>query len=76
MRAVVQRVRHASVSVGDEVVGRIGPGLLVLLAAGHSDDERAARRLAERVRTLRIFPDDAGRMNRNVSRSDFAFVPQ
>jgi D-tyrosyl-tRNA(Tyr) deacylase len=63
MRAVVQRVSEASVVVGDEVVGRIGRGLLVLLGVSHDDDAAAARSLAERIVRLRIFDDDAGRMN-------------
>ncbi len=67
MRAVVQRVSHAQVSVDGEVVGRIGRGLCVLLGAGPDDDERTAEHLAERVATLRIHPDDAGRMNRDLA---------
>ena len=67
MRAVVQRVTHAQVAVGDEVVGGIGAGLCVFLGAGPDDDEPVARRLADRVATLRIHADDAGRMNRDLS---------
>lgn len=63
MRAVVQRVTSASVSVGGEVVGEIGPGLLVLLGITHADDERVADRLAEKLLKLRLFPDPDGRMN-------------
>lgn len=66
MRAVLQRVREASVAVGDEVVGRIDRGLLVLLGVGRDDDARAARALAERAVGLRIFDDAAGRMNRSL----------
>ncbi|MFN2450791.1 MAG: D-aminoacyl-tRNA deacylase [Candidatus Dormibacteria bacterium] len=66
MRAVIQRVSHASVRVGDELVGNIGPGMLVFLGAGTSDTEAVATRLAGRVAGLRIFPDDAGRMNRTL----------
>lgn len=67
MRAVVQRVSRARVDVGGATVGEIGRGLLVLLGVGPGDDPAAARWLAEKVATLRIFPDDAGKMNRDVS---------
>lgn len=63
MRAVVQRVREARVTVGGEVVGEIGPGLVVLLGIGRDDDAAAARALATRIVGLRIFDDEAGRMN-------------
>lgn len=63
MRAVVQRVSEARVEVDGEVVGRIGRGLLVLLGVGRDDDEAAARALATRIVQLRVFDDDAGRMN-------------
>jgi D-tyrosyl-tRNA(Tyr) deacylase len=63
MRALVQRVASASVSVGGEVVGAIGPGLLVLLGVTHEDDESVADRLADKVAALRIFEDADGRMN-------------
>lgn len=66
MRAVVQRVSEASVRVGGETVGRIGPGLLVLLGVGVGDSEADADALAEKVLNLRIFPDEAGQMNRSV----------
>jgi D-aminoacyl-tRNA deacylase len=66
VRAVVQRVTHAQVTVDGEVVGAIGPGLCILLGAGPSDDEAVARHLAERVATLRIHPDEDGRMNRDL----------
>lgn len=62
MRALVQRVSRAAVSVDDEVVGRIGPGLVVMLGVAHHDTEADCDRLADRVRALRIFDDDAGRM--------------
>jgi D-aminoacyl-tRNA deacylase len=67
VRAVVQRVTHAQVRVGEEVVGSIGPGLCVLLGAGPDDDEATAEHLAERVATLRIHADDEGRMNRDLA---------
>jgi D-tyrosyl-tRNA(Tyr) deacylase len=66
MRAVVQRVSEASVKVGDESVSRIGPGLLVLLGVGQGDSEEDSDSLAQKVVHLRIFPDDAGQMNRSV----------
>jgi D-aminoacyl-tRNA deacylase len=63
MRALVQRVSSASVSVSGEVVGAIGPGLLVLLGVTHTDDEAVCDRLADKVASLRIFEDADGRMN-------------
>ena len=63
MRALVQRVTRASVSVEGRVVSSIGPGLLVLLGVGRDDAERDADWLADKVRALRIFPDADGRMN-------------
>ena len=63
MRAVVQRVRHASVSVDGEVVGKCGLGLLALEAAHKDDTEREAAKLAEKLATLRIFSDSEGKMN-------------
>ncbi len=63
MRALVQRVQRASVSVGAETVAEIGPGLLVLLGVTHDDDAEMADRLADKVRNLRVFPDAEGRMN-------------
>jgi len=66
MRAVVQRVQWASVGVAGETVGEIGPGLLVLLGVGQKDTEPAADYLADKIAGLRIFDDDAGRMNRAV----------
>ncbi|MFZ0802647.1 MAG: D-aminoacyl-tRNA deacylase [Terriglobales bacterium] len=66
MRAVVQRVSRAQVTVGGEVVGRIERGLLVLLGVAGTDQEADADYLAEKVAGLRIFEDDAGKMNRAV----------
>jgi D-tyrosyl-tRNA(Tyr) deacylase len=63
MRALVQRVSSASVTVDGEVTGAIGPGLLVLLGVTHDDDAPTADRLADKVRKLRVFPDAEGRMN-------------
>lgn len=66
MRAVVQRVRSASVRVGDELVGAIGPGLMVLVGVAQGDAEADADTLADKVLGLRIFEDDDGKMNRSV----------
>jgi len=63
VRALVQRVNRASVTVDGEVVGEIGPGLCVFVGVTHSDDEAVATKLAERVWRLRVFDDDAGFMN-------------
>jgi D-tyrosyl-tRNA(Tyr) deacylase len=63
MRAVVQRVTSASVRVDGEELSRIGPGLLVLLGVTHGDSEQSAERLAAKIRALRVFPDEQGRMN-------------
>ena len=67
MRAVVQRVSRAAVSVDGESTGAIGSGLCVLLSVGPDDDDRVAERLAGRVATLRIFPDAAGKMNLDLA---------
>ena len=67
MRAVLQRVSRASVTIDGEVVGEIGRGLLVLLGVTHADTPEQARWLAEKVAGLRIFPDDEGKMNRDVT---------
>lgn len=57
---------EASVEVGGEIVGRIGPGLVVLLGVAHSDDDERAARLADKVARLRIFDDGEGRMGRSL----------
>lgn len=67
MRAVVQRVSRASVTVGGEVVGAIEKGLCVLVGVTHDDTEAQANKLAERLWKLRIFGDDEGKMNRSVA---------
>ena len=67
MRAVVQRVSEARVSVGDEVVGEIGAGLCVLVGVTHDDTSAEARALAAKVWHLRVMDDDAGVMNRSVA---------
>ena len=66
MRAVVQRVTQASVSVDGRLVGSIGQGQLVLLGVGHDDGEDQSRWLAKKLAGLRIFRDDEGRMNRSL----------
>jgi D-tyrosyl-tRNA(Tyr) deacylase len=63
VRALVQRVSRASVSVDGALVSEIGPGLLVLLGVTHDDSDREVDWLADKVRALRIFPDAEGRMN-------------
>jgi D-tyrosyl-tRNA(Tyr) deacylase len=64
MRAVVQRVSRAEVRVAGEVVGRIGPGLVIFLAVEKGDGAEAVAKAAERFATLRVFPDQEGKMNR------------
>ena len=66
MRAVIQRVTSAHVEVGSHVTGSIGLGLLVLLGIEHEDTEQEADYLVRRIVGLRIFEDDAGKMNRSV----------
>lgn len=66
MRAVVQRVSRAKVTVNGEITGEIGPGLLVLLGVGQQDTEADASYLAEKISGLRIFEDDRGKMNVSV----------
>lgn len=63
---MVQRVSRASVAVGGEVVGGIGPGLLVLLGVGRGDGEDQARWICDKLLKLRVFEDTEGRMNRSV----------
>jgi len=78
MIALLQRVTSASVTVSDEAVGQIGRGLLVLVAVHRDDGERDVRRLAERILSYRVFPDEQGRMNRSVLDEDggLLLVPQ
>ena len=66
MRAVVQRVSRCKVTVSGRTTGEIGPGLLVLLGVSKNDSEAAADYLAEKIIGLRIFEDDAGKMNLSV----------
>lgn len=66
MRAVVQRVTHAKVTVADEVVGEIKQGLVVLLGVARDDSERDAEYLASKITALRVFDDSEGKMNLSV----------
>ncbi|MCU0695155.1 MAG: D-aminoacyl-tRNA deacylase [Myxococcaceae bacterium] len=66
MRAVLQRVKEASVTVDGQVVGAIGPGLLVLLGVGKGDTEADVDFMVDKVPGLRIFEDEAGKMNRSL----------
>ncbi len=66
MKAVLQRVSEASVTVDGEVIGRIGAGLLVLLCAERGDTDAHADRMLAKILKLRIFGDDAGKMNRSL----------
>lgn len=70
MIAVLQRVRQARVEVDGAVVGTIGPGLLVLVCAERGDTEAEADKLLAKILKLRIFSDDAGKMNRSVQDLD------
>lgn len=66
MRVVLQRVARASVSVDDHVTGAVGPGVLLLVGIGPDDSEVQARWMARKIAGLRIFVDEAGRMNRSL----------
>jgi D-tyrosyl-tRNA(Tyr) deacylase len=74
MRAVCQRVSHASVTVDGQVIGEIGHGWMVLLGVGPHDDEPTAARIAEKIVGLRVFADEAGKMNRSVMDVDGAVL--
>jgi D-tyrosyl-tRNA(Tyr) deacylase len=76
VRALVQRVSRAAVSVDGRAVAEIGPGLLVLLGVARSDDERTADRLAEKVLALRVFDDREGRMNEPLGGREILCVSQ
>jgi D-tyrosyl-tRNA(Tyr) deacylase len=76
MRALVQRVSRASVSVDGRLVSSIGSGLLVLLGVGTADGERDADWLADKVRALRVFPDAEGRMNEPLEDREVLCVSQ
>ncbi|HEX6477745.1 MAG TPA: D-aminoacyl-tRNA deacylase, partial [Ktedonobacteraceae bacterium] len=66
MRALLQRVTHASVTVDEQIVGQIGLGLLVLLGVGQDDSEAQVKTLADKIVHMRIFGDDEGKMNRSL----------
>ena len=66
MIALIQRVKHASVSVNNQIIGEIDQGLLVLLGVEQGDNEQKAIRLSEKVLGYRIFSDNDGKMNLNV----------
>ncbi len=66
MRALIQRVASSDVRVGDDVIGAIGPGMTVLLGVGDTDTADDALRIARKIATLRIFEDDAGKINRSI----------
>ncbi len=74
MRCVIQRVRRASVAVGAGTIAEIGPGMLVLGAVEKGDSEQAVLDAARKIRELRIFADDAGKMNRDVTAAGGAIL--
>jgi D-tyrosyl-tRNA(Tyr) deacylase len=76
MRALVQRVSRAAVRVEGQVTGAIGAGLLVLLGVTHDDDPATADRLAAKVRALRVFADDEGRMNEPLGDREVLCISQ
>jgi D-tyrosyl-tRNA(Tyr) deacylase len=67
MILLIQRISEASVRVGDEIVGQIGPGLLAFVAVEPEDDDATARRLVDRAVSYRVFGDQAGRMNLSLA---------
>jgi D-tyrosyl-tRNA(Tyr) deacylase len=76
LRALIQRVSRASVSVAGDTVSSIGPGLLVLLGVGRGDAPEDADWLAAKVRSLRVFPDQSGRMNESLGERELLCVSQ
>jgi D-aminoacyl-tRNA deacylase len=76
MRALLQRVSSAAVTVDGREIAAIGPGLLVLLGVRHEDDEPGAERLAQKVRALRVFDDADGRMNEALGEREILCVSQ
>jgi len=70
MRAVIQRVKKASVTVNDKLIGKIGNGLLVLLGIGRGDEHQDADYLAEKIANLRIFEDENAKMNGSLLETD------
>src|ERR1700761_4816888 len=76
MRALVQRVSRAIVTVEGELIAQIGPGLLVLLGVSREDGPQQAERLAAKVRALRVFPDAEGNMNQPLGEREILCVSQ
>jgi D-aminoacyl-tRNA deacylase len=78
LRVLLQRVSRASVTVRDDLVAQIGPGLLLLVGVGRDDAFGAYDRLAEKIFNLRVFEDEAGKMNRSLSEAggEILVVPQ
>lgn len=78
MIALLQRVNEASVSVDGDTIGKIGRGLLVLVAVHRDDEDKDIARIAERILGYRVFPDDEGRMNRSLAdiNGELLLVPQ
>ena len=74
MKCVIQRVRRASVTVGEELVSEIAAGLLVLAAVEKGDAESTMSEVAKKIRELRIFSDEAGKMNRDVAEAGGAIL--
>ena len=74
MKCVIQRVRRASVTVGDELISEIATGLLVLAAVEKGDTEQTMNDAAKKIRELRIFSDEAGKMNRDVAEANGAIL--
>lgn len=66
MRALIQRVSEAKVAIGDDTVGRAGPGLMILVCAMDGDTDTQSEKLATKIAKLRIFKDEAGKMNRSL----------
>ncbi|MDG1167770.1 MAG: D-aminoacyl-tRNA deacylase, partial [Sulfitobacter sp.] len=69
MRALLQRVTQASVTVEGQIIGAIGPGLLILICAMPNDTEATAQALAQKIAKLRLFKDEAGKMNLSLSQT-------
>jgi D-tyrosyl-tRNA(Tyr) deacylase len=67
VRAVIQRVAEARVTVGHEIAGEIGPGLCILLGIAKQDGEENAKALADKIKSLRVFEDHQGKMNRSIA---------
>jgi D-tyrosyl-tRNA(Tyr) deacylase len=74
MRVLLQRVARAEVRVGEQVTGRIGRGLVLLVGFTHNDGEEQVAWMADKVEGLRIFPDEADKMNRSIAEANGAFL--